>query len=164
MFPPASKPLTDDARPAGLFHRKEDELRLGINALIQSHQGLLTQLTGLAALHQAVDQLVKVPRQRVIWSGTAALNSDGIFTAHSGTGARAIFVVNPTGNGAVTVVAGPPAANGAPTTGPGVHIVAAGQAAVFNNETNEWTLYGTAGDTLEVQVFAVPIQPMSSAV
>lgn len=159
-----NKPVTDDPRPAGLFHRKEDEIRLGVNALIQSHQALLTQLTGLAALQQAVDNLVKVPRQRVIWSGTAVLDAAGLWTHHHGTGARALFCVSPSGNATATVVAGPPAANGAPSSGAGVHALAAGTSAVFNNETNDWTLYGTAGQSFEVQIFAVPIQPTSSAV
>ena len=73
----------------------------------------------------------------------------------------AIAVTNYTGNGPVTVAAGPPA-GAAPGPGAGTHKLDAGAFAIFNDDTADWTIYGTPGNVLDVQIFSIPITPSAA--
>ena len=155
-------PLTPrPGRPGGILHRANAQGRLDSAALLEAHRQVLDQLTGLHKLSHALEQLVIVEARRVLWSGTAVIAANGNWTINLGRGTRAIYVVNVSTNGQLVVHAG--LAEGvAPGPGPGVHIVPAGVAAGFNNETTDWTIYGTPGNAIDVQIFSVPITPSAS--
>lgn len=159
--PQAGQPLTDQPRHGGRLHRRADEVQVGLAALTESHHDLLKHLVGLESLSQAVHQLLIVPRQRVAWSGTAVIGPSGVWTKNLQVVTKAIFVMNFTGNGTLTVASQAPLGS-APGAGVGTHTLHAGGAAVFNDETNDWTLYGTPGNSVDVQIFGVPIQPMAA--
>lgn len=149
--------VTPRPGPGGLLHRARAQAHLDYATLLESHQDVLDSLTGLHRLSHALEQLVAIPHRRVLWSGTATLDANGIWTVNR-EGARAIFVVNVSGNGQLVVHAGTRGGS-APGPGPGVHIVPAGTAFGFNNDSNDWTLYGTPTNQIDVQLFGVTIQP-----
>lgn len=154
-------PLTESPHPAGRFRRAIDTDRLALEQLTEMHQAVLDKLVGLNAIAQACQELLVQPRKRVIWSGSVVLDANGQWSYTAGEGSKSIFVVNFTGNGTVTVSANS-ARPAAPGPGAGTHNVPAGVAAIFNNETTAWSLYGTAGNVVDVQVFGVPMPPMAA--
>ena len=154
-------PVTTHPKPGSVFGRNRAQAHLDNAALLDSHRQLLDHLVGLEKLTHALEQLVIVEARRVLWSGTATLDANGIWTVNLPRGTRAIFVVNVNTNGQLVVYAGPRAGS-APGPGPGVHIVPAGVAAGFNNQTTDWSLYGTAGNNIDVQIFSVPITPSAT--
>lgn len=155
---PAAAPTTHNGRPGGFFSRKDDELHLTVANLVESNAALRDALTGLHSVAQALSQMTAVTTRRVLWSGTAVLNAEGIWSQHVGAGSRAIHVINFSTNDQVAIAADTPQGT-APGSGAGTHLLPAGAAGAFNNETTVWTLYGTPGDTFDIQIFGVPVQP-----
>lgn len=73
--------------------------------------------------------------------------------------AGCIEVSNPGDNTVTVSSAGPSSA--APTAGVGVYVVPAGTTRVVALASTQVTLYGTAADTVSVQVFTAPAQPVA---
>ena len=87
---------------------------------------------------------------------TSTLNLDvGDNWGPAVVGAALSYVRTTTAAGLVTVHSGPPSSSGAtaPTTGRGVHQVAAGERSVMPIGDRAFTIWGTAGDELSIQAF-----------
>lgn len=160
MSEAVGKPLTDQPRHAGRLLRPREQRRLQENDTI-APQELLDRMVGVENVLRALTGIIATKERRVLWSGSALINSNGIWHRRLPQGSKAIFVMNFSGNSTVTVAAGAPL-GAAPGPGAGTHNVPAGVAAVFNDDTADWTLYGSSGNALDVQIFSIPITPMAS--
>lgn len=157
----AGAPLTDQPNHEGrLLSRRESE-RLERAGRLDATAALLDRLTGMELVMHALTQMIGVEREAILWSGTAQITAGGTWTKTFGGESLAISVTNYTGNGNVTVCAQEPGGS-APGPGVGVHNVPAGVSQVFNNKTTVWTIYGTPGSVLDVQVFGRIVQPIAA--
>lgn len=157
---PQPLPPPSERRPSR-FVRKGDSIEVALAGLMESQRILLDRQVGLEHLHEQMRHVLGSARRRIMWSGTAQLNANGTWDRQFGDVAHALFVVNFATNGALTVVAAAPNAV-APGPGVGVHLVPAGTAMTFNAVTTHWTIYGTPGNVVDVQVFGVPMPPAAA--
>ena len=103
----------------------------------------------------------------VVFSGTVVLDSSGAWSLDFPEPTRAIFVDNPAASQVVVVAANRGAS--APGFGnqganiPGAHLINAYAARAINAVTNVWSIYGTAGAEVSVQVFGHYIEPAGSS-
>jgi hypothetical protein len=146
--------------PRRLLTRRE-ERRLQEASRLDVDQAVLDRLTGVELIVRALTDAIGVQRAPVLWSGTAILDTNGRWTKNFGAESLAISVTNYTGNGQLTVQAGEPGPT-APGPGVGVHNVPAGVSQVFNNKTTAWSLYGTAGNVIDIQVFGRVVTPIAA--
>lgn len=153
-------PDVPDRHP-GFLRRKGLEAEVGTNELLEVNRALLDRMVGIQALADAINNMVGTTRRRILWSGTVIIPSNGFWTLNTRQASRAIWVTNYSGNSQVVVAASLPQGN-APGAGPGTHLLPAGVSQVFEGETNDWTLYGTANNSLDVQIFGVPVQPFAT--
>lgn len=158
---PQGRPLTDRPRHAGRILSRRDQEHLEDRSHLETDPAVLDRLVGIERILTAVGELVVTQRRRVLWSGTALIGETGVWHRRLPVGSRAIFVINYSGNGNVTVASGAPL-GAAPGPGGGTHNCPAGVAAVFNADTDDWTLYGTPGNAVDVQIFSIPITPTAS--
>ncbi len=96
----------------------------------------------------------------VLDSGAYILDANGLATTSYQTPYGSLFVVN-LGVGDMTVTGSPPAM-GAPSNGRGVTVVPAHSAMLINLAGTAWTIYGTAGDLVDVQAFTRPWPPAAA--
>jgi hypothetical protein len=150
-----------ERKPPGVWRRTKMEAELGIAELVESNQALLERLIALEAHHNRLAHLLAVERRRVLWSGTALIGANGVWSINVRQDSQAIFVINYNGNANVTVSAA--AAQGAaPGPGAGTHNCPAGVAATFLGKTTDWTLYGTPGNAVDVQILSVAAHPFAA--
>lgn len=148
-------------RHIGRLLRPREQRRIEAAGHLEADTELLSALVGLQRTLDAVAQLVVSQQRRVLWSGTALIGATGIWHRRVPGGSKSIAVTNYTGNSLVTVASAAPS-GAAPGPGAGTHNVPAGVFATFNNDTADWTLYGTAGQAVHVEIFSVPVNPVAS--
>ncbi len=116
---------------------------------------------GQQELQGQLRTLVELTRQwvpqEVLWAGSAELDGSGLWKLETRSLARAIWVDNQTGS-TLIVAAGTPGPS-APAYGVGVHTLVTGVARAYNGKTNCWTIWGTAGLLVDVQVFGGHVDP-----
>ena len=155
------QPLTDRPNFVGRIVRGQEARRLELAGRLESDHEVLDRLVGVENVVTALANMVIERRRRVLWSGTAVIGASGMWHRRLPQGSAAISVINFSANDQVIVAAGPPAGN-APGAGAGTHLLPAGCFAVFNDDTADWTLYGTTGDSFDVQIFSIPITPAAA--
>lgn len=158
---PRNQPLTARPRHAGRLLGRRDQEHLEEAGRTETDHAVLDRLVGIERVLSAMSEMVVTRQRRVLWSGTALIGPTGVWHRRLPSGSRAIFVMNFSGNGLVTVASGAPL-GAAPGPGGGTHNCPAGVAAVFNADTDDWTLYGTPGNAVDVQIFSIPITPTAS--
>ena len=158
---PTGQPVTPRNKWAGRVLGGIDAAKLEAKSGLELNQQMLDTLVGITAQLQAMHDNVKIVRRRILWSGTAQIGPTGVWHRRLPQGSMAIAVTNYTSNGLVTVAAGAPL-GAAPGLGAGIHQLPAGAFQVFNGDTTDWTLYGTATNVLDVQIFSLPISPAAA--
>ncbi len=91
---------------------------------------------------------------------TATFDSTGMITRSYAVAAGSVKVRNLSGANAVTFAAGGPQAT-VPTTGVGVAVVPLGVSDTVPLAGHEFTLYGTSGQSVSVQVFTAAVRPVT---
>jgi hypothetical protein len=127
---------------------KTDEDRTLMLGTIASLEGRFTQL--VSTLRGAVVN-------DVLYSGQVVLDANGVATIDFETPCGSISVGNHS-NAVIVVADGGTQAN-APSNGPGVFTVGASAGETINHATREFTIYGTPGAVVTVQVFTRPQPP-----
>lgn len=121
----------------------------------------LEQLQELAALHQTMTAWAARMSGRMVNNtlevSTRQFGADGVIAYEFGVAAGSVRVT-PIGTNNVTVSAAP-AAGVAPTTGIGVAVVTPANPDTIPLASTQFTLYGTAGDRVCVQVYAAGVTP-----
>jgi hypothetical protein len=115
------------------------------------------QLSMEGQLRTLVELTRQYVPQEVLWSGTVELDAGGLWKFETRSLARAIFVDNQSGS-TLIVYAGTPGPS-QPSYGVGVHQLLTGNARTYNGKTNCWTIWGTSGLLVDVQVFGGHIDP-----
>lgn len=90
-------------------------------------------------------------------SETITFDANGLFTIDFVVPFGAVSVGN-LGTASVTVTSGPPAAS-APTSGPGIKKVGVGSGKVFALTGHTLTIYGLAGEQVDLEVYDKAVQP-----
>lgn len=145
----------------GRIRRHIEERRIADATVLQNDPATFDVLVGMHSVLQKISEAVGQPRCRVLWSGTAQIDATGQWHHRIGVGAAAAAINNPN-TSALTLVAGAGAPGGsAPGRGAGVWQVPASNQVAVNatGPTTEWTLYGTPGLLVTVQLFGDPITP-----
>lgn len=88
----------------------------------------------------------------VLFAGTLPFDTNGIITREHRVMCGSLLVVNPTA--AAVTVHSAPASSSAPPQGIGVHTVPAGSFLPVAIASHSWTIYGTAGQLVDVTAFA----------
>lgn len=117
---------------------------------------LIAALESIAEVQAVLDVRTRQIKEglsgpEVLYSGTVVLDGNGHKTRRFPQGYAVVMVV--AGPNPVTIQGGPQQAS-TPTSGPGVHIVAAGQTLKVPLSGTDLTLYGTANDAFSVVVFS----------
>lgn len=149
-------PLTPRPEPLNPPERERATKRLAAAEAIQADPALLNALTALNERIEALGRRV-VDSRRVQFSGLAVLDASGVWSHRASVVSRSIWVYAPAHG--LYVHAGPRQGQ-APSRGAGVFYVDQAKPFTFNCQgTAEWTLYGTAGDQVNVTIFGEYIDP-----
>lgn len=148
-----------DNHRTGRIARRLEEHRIADATALQNDPRTFDALVGLHGVLERIEHAVGRPRNKVLWSGTAQIGTTGVWHHRMATGSLAAAVSNPNST-AVTLVAGGPGAQ-APAYGAGVwQVPANGQTSVnAPGPVSDWTLYGSAGQLVTVQLFGEHIAP-----
>jgi hypothetical protein len=148
-------------RPAGPITRRLHANRLRDADNLTADPERLNHLIALLEAQAQREHSRATHRPGVLWAGLAVLDANGMWDKTFGDTALAAFVTNL--GPQVTVFAGP-RMDSAPAQGAGVFLVPMGASIVLNAAAKAWSIYGTAGTPLNVEVFGRPLPPFAGVV
>lgn len=121
---------------------------------------LLVELRHMAQTQtEWTEQLAGQVINHVLEVRTITFDATGQYPLQWKVAAGSIEVSNPTGNGTVTVSSGGSNSTTAPPTGVGVYQVPGGTCRTVSVASRQVTLYGTAGQSISIQVFTAAVRP-----
>ena len=141
-----------------LTHHREGPTELEI--IERHHRAEITRLADELEAHRRVmDQFLPAA---VVWSGSAILDSTGVWDTNLRSTCRGLFVVNFDNNS--IVVHGGARSPAKPGAGQGVHLVPGLGAMAINIAASAIAIYGTPGAVVDVQIFSHRVTPSAATI